>query len=581
MSDNKEKEYDPSRRRNIIKNILIVFLLVMLVLTLFSNTIMNRSLPEIQTERVASGKLTERIRKSGPVEANQSYEVKIEGNKTIDEIKIKAGQQVKKDDVLFITGTEENPEIITQEEAVETLELEYQKALLAEPEDYSKEDQAIRNARADLNAAIDKRNKAYANSGSVAQEKADLQNLKRDLSSKTARQEELKAMILALDTDDFSAAPPEMTGQLVSLQKAAVSAETDYNTVYSLYAELIKGKSEPSTDESSVQEQADLSAQIEEVRKDLEEKEEAKNKAESDYTSAKESLRRDLVSQLTDVNNSIDDINNKLAGYEDGAGTAMSLEEYDADVVLKQRTLEDLIIELNDTKKTDSITSKSATLDLDAQKKKIEREKKKLEKMKTENETAEVKSKYNGIVRSVDIKPGESTVPDVPVAVIDISEEGYTLKVKVEGDKAKRVKVGTEAEVINNWNGDIKATVKEIRNDTVPNSKDREIVFNVEGEVDPGTSLDLSIPLGSGNYDAVVPKSAVYPDSKGGYFVLIVESKSSPLGNRYYAEKVAVEILASDETSSAVQGEIKAGDFIITTASKPVKPKDQVRMKDK
>ena len=581
MSDNKEKEYDPSRRRNIIKNILIVFLLVMLVLTLFSNTIMNRSLPEIQTERVASGKLTERIRKSGPVEANQSYEVKIEGNKTIDEIKIKAGQQVKKDDVLFITGTEENPEIITQEEAVETLELEYQKALLAEPEDYSKEDQAIRNARADLNAAIDKRNKAYANSGSVAQEKADLQNLKRDLSSKTARQEELKAMILALDTDDFSAAPPEMTGQLVSLQKAAVSAETDYNTVYSLYAELIKGKSEPSTDESSVQEQADLSAQIEEVRKDLEEKEEAKNKAESDYTSAKESLRRDLVSQLTDVNNSIDDINNKLAGYEDGAGTAMSLEEYDADVVLKQRTLEDLIIELNDTKKTDSITSKSATLDLDAQKKKIEREKKKLEKMKTENETAEVKSKYNGIVRSVDIKPGESTVPDVPVAVIDISEEGYTLKVKVEGDKAKRVKVGTEAEVINNWNGDIKATVKEIRNDTVPNSKDREIVFNVEGEVDPGTSLDLSIPLGSGNYDAVVPKSAVYPDSKGGNFVLIVESKSSPLGNRYYAEKVAVEILASDETSSAVQGEIKAGDFIITTASKPVKPKDQVRMKDK
>ena len=581
MSDNKEKEYDPSKRRNIIKNILIVFLLVMLVLTLFSNTIMNRSLPEIQTERVASGKLTERIRKSGPVEANQSYEVKIEGNKTIDEIKIKAGQQVKKDDVLFITGTEENPEIITQEEAVETLELEYQKALLAEPEDYSKEDQAIRNARADLNAAIDKRNKAYANSGSVAQEKADLQNLKRDLSSKTARQEELKAMILALDTDDFSAAPPEMTGQLVSLQKAAVSAETDYNTVYGLYAELIKGKSEPSTDESSVQEQADLSAQIEEVRKDLEEKEEAKNKAESDYTSAKESLRRDLVSQLTDVNNSIDDINNKLAGYEDGAGTAMSLEEYDADVVLKQRTLEDLIIELNDTKKTDSITSKSATLDLDAQKKKIEREKKKLEKMKTENETAEVKSKYNGIVRSVDIKPGESTVPDVPVAVIDISEEGYTLKVKVEGDKAKRVKVGTEAEVINNWNGDIKATVKEIRNDTVPNSKDREIVFNVEGEVDPGTSLDLSIPLGSGNYDAVVPKSAVYPDSKGGYFVLIVESKSSPLGNRYYAEKVAVEILASDETSSAVQGEIKAGDFIITTASKPVKPKDQVRMKDK
>ena len=62
--------------------------------------------------------------------------------------------------------------------------------------------------------------------------------------------------------------------------------------------------------------------------------------------------------------------------------------------------------------------------------------------------------------------------------------------------------------------------------------------------------------------------------------MLVTKSKSSPLGNRYYAEKVEVEVVASDETSRAVRGGISAGDYVITAASKPVSPKDQVRMKD-
>lgn len=91
--------------------------------------------------------------------------------------------------------------------------------------------------------------------------------------------------------------------------------------------------------------------------------------------------------------------------------------------------------------------------------------------------------------------------------------------------------------------------------------------------------IDLSIPCGTGNYDTIVPKSAVYKDSQG-YFVLTVSSKSSPLGNRYYTDRTDVEVLASDEVSSAIQGNISAGTYIITTASKPVQANEQVRIKD-
>lgn len=62
---------------------------------------------------------------------------------------------------------------------------------------------------------------------------------------------------------------------------------------------------------------------------------------------------------------------------------------------------------------------------------------------------------------------------------------------------------------------------------------------------------------------------------------MTVKSKSTPLGNRYTAERVSVEVESSDENSSAVSGGISTGDFVITTSSKPIKPDDQVRMKDK
>lgn len=103
-----KEDYDPTKKREIIKTILIIFLAILLVLTFFSNTIMNKSLSEISTQRVTSGKLTERIRGSGLVESNQSYGVTVDGNKVVDTVMVKSGQEVKKGDILLTVGTGES-----------------------------------------------------------------------------------------------------------------------------------------------------------------------------------------------------------------------------------------------------------------------------------------------------------------------------------------------------------------------------------------------------------------------------------------------------------------------------------------
>ena len=60
--------------------------------------------------------------------------------------------------------------------------------------------------------------------------------------------------------------------------------------------------------------------------------------------------------------------------------------------------------------------------------------------------------------------------------------------------------------------------------------------------------------------------------------MLKLEEKSSPLGNRYVARRVPVEVLANDDNNSAVSAELSYGDYVITTSSAPVKSGSLVRL---
>ena len=64
-----------------------------------------------------------------------------------------------------------------------------------------------------------------------------------------------------------------------------------------------------------------------------------------------------------------------------------------------------------------------------------------------------------------------------------------------------------------------------------------------------------------------------------GEFVVVVQAKSTHLGNRYVATRVPVTILAQDDTKTAVSG-LANGDFVITTSTAPIEAGAQVRLVD-
>ena len=84
------------KRREWVKNAAIIFLSVMLVLTFFSNTFMNYSLPEVAAQYVQSGTITAKIRGTGTVESGDPYNVKISETRTISSVLVKTGDKVEK-----------------------------------------------------------------------------------------------------------------------------------------------------------------------------------------------------------------------------------------------------------------------------------------------------------------------------------------------------------------------------------------------------------------------------------------------------------------------------------------------------
>lgn len=631
MEENKN-----AKRRERIKTILIIFLAFLLVLTFFSNTILNYSLPTVQAQYATYGQISEKVRGSGVVTANQKFNVNAEGNRTVSKVKVKIGDTVKEGDELFVLGGSESDDSIKMAESeLRAAELEYQKALLTLAPDYAKENQEIKEAREDLQTAINTLNRARSQSGSAISSAAYQQAMKQvtELGEKLMT---LKGYLTMLESGETEGIPAEYMLSQTDAQAAyneanlayeAAKAELDAKqsalTVSSaeqqatvttldraaetadIAAERAKADYEASADDLELKramedaqaaakyahEDADAAkAVLEDIlakESEIKTAQEACDQAADALETAKAALGDSLGSVSAAINNAInavqrdlDAANATVSAYE-AQGETQDISSLEADVTAKERSLQALILALAETKKTDDLTAKTTAIDLQSQQNAIQEKRDALEKLKKDSGTQTVKAKTAGIVASVNVAAGDEVSAGTTLAEISLTDSGFIVEFTVTAEQARKVKVGVNAEVTNNYYSDIKATLISAKADpTNPSSQDKKLVFQITGrDVTPGQLLALSIPCSSQNYDCVVPSSALQEDNDG-KFVLVMQSKSTPLGNRYYASRVNVTVLASDDINSAVQGDINASDFVITNSEKPLKPGNQVRMED-
>ena len=98
-------------RKDWIKNILIVFLIILLLLTFFSNTIMNYSLAEVSSSYITSGSISTAIRGTGTIQSVDPYNVTISEGRKVESVNVRKGDTVSKGDVLFVLEEGESTEV--------------------------------------------------------------------------------------------------------------------------------------------------------------------------------------------------------------------------------------------------------------------------------------------------------------------------------------------------------------------------------------------------------------------------------------------------------------------------------------
>jgi len=140
------------KKRGWVKNAAIIFLAAMVVLTFFSNDIMNRSLPEVSAQYATSGTINARIRGSGQVSANSNYEVLFSQTRTVQEVRIRTGDVVSAGDILFVLAGDSSEELDKAQDDLYGLLLELETMLIENSldGDYAAENRNIRLKREDI-----------------------------------------------------------------------------------------------------------------------------------------------------------------------------------------------------------------------------------------------------------------------------------------------------------------------------------------------------------------------------------------------------------------------------------------------
>ena len=308
-----------------------------------------------------------------------------------------------------------------------------------------------------------------------------------------------------------------------------------------------------------------------------------------EYDSSKKKYEDTIAavkSELKDKQKSAQDMYDEAKAEEDELAKKAdkTVEEAEEEIRKMERTLAEAKIDLELKQRQDAQTAGENSLDMKDKQSKIADQKKvisdceeNIKKLEEKSIGAKIPAQVGGKVTEINVVAGEEAEAQKTVAKIEMSEKGYSLEMTVTTEQAKKVKIGDEAEVQYFWYGDASATLQSIATDSQNPSKNKILKFAVKGDVTPGQSLQLAMGSKGQNYDVIVPNSAIREDNNG-KFVLSVVAKSSPLGNRYVAERVDVDVLASDDTSSAVSGAISGSEFIITTSTKPIEAGMQVRL---
>ncbi len=433
----------------------------------------------------------------------------------------------------------------TEEEEIELSnargQLAYYQAMLSNA---SQSDAIVAEKLAKAQAAYDE------NETKIAQYEEQMKSMEQDLEDQNR--------VLARDKEDYAALKAEIDA-FVPMDKQ------EYNAALKQAQEDVKAAEKIKEDKDELF--GDAQSDYSEAKANYDAAKKNGKKIDGKYTEAQLlQLIEETEEQLTEAKEHLEDLQKEqdTDGYP-------SYEAYKEAITAKERSIEELKTALS--RKQDE-----NKLDEPAYKEAIARARKEVKRLSESVGSSVIKAKVAGTVNNIAVTAGQKVEAQTVLLELEQQDKGYSVVLSMTTEQSKRISVGQAATILYYWGDTPEATVTSIKPSKSDPQNTREVTLNLIGDITAGQSFTFSLGERSANYDTVVPNSAIREDSNG-KFVLVVEAKTTPIGNRYTAVRRDVEVIAEDEVNTAVSG-LTGGEFVITTSTTPITQGQQVRLSD-
>ena len=564
-----------NRRKTIIR-IMVAFVAGLALLTFFSNTIMNLTIPKVMGEYATRGNLAYTNTATGTIKVeNETKVIGVEG-RTIDKIMVSSYDTVNEGDVIATLKPVENTDDLKELEAqLLTLQREKEYAerapssnsLTTYEQAVDTAQDTLSEAQEALTAAQNKQATIDSADATILDQTAQLAEYQSALDYATAEKAGYEDQIK--DIDD-SIKP--LADQITVYQSYGYQITIEEDTGYYRFTDPDTGLTEsdpigttPVTDGEKIR---DLCYQI------------------NQYLDAKAPIQSDLdAAQSVIDSNSASIAACQLAitnaeTAKEAAEALPSVSDAQKLVDTAQTGLSTAQQSLSDAQVNAGIEADKAQDAADDRDKSIEELETKIAELEAKNEQTEIKAPASGYIYNISIEEGSVMEKNQTIAyVIPVDDRQCTATFTFPSDVASRLSIGDEMDVTMGYVDS--CTIINIKPDPDNPREYKQVKCAInDAYAFPGESITVRADKSNKDYECVIPSSAVNKDNSG-YFVYQIVGSSSPLGDKYTVKRVDVTVQDDDGTYAAISGEKLDKDaMIVVRSEKPLEDGERVRLED-
>ena len=585
-----------SARRSRVVKAMVAFVAVLALLTFFSNTLMNLTIPKVMGAYASRGNLSYSNSARGTITVENQTEVKGLEGRTVDQVKVTNYDTVQAGDtILTLKPIEESEDLQSKRDRLKQLErdAEYD-SRTDNTTDFTSYYDSINMAKATLSDAEDTLY-AVQNKDAVEEENKQIINeesvkevsLKATVTEAAKTVEDIQKQIDAIDAsiaplqaqiDVYTALGTPTPTPRPDAPETTEPAATEPETPVPEGATATPTPSPspaPAYDEDGL-DPTSPTYEMEKLMLKIREYEDQKTALESQLESAKTRLD-EASAELAECQGKIKDAQAEIDALKQLPSEAAAQNA----VTTARNAVNTAQKALSDAQTAAGITEDKARDTAEDREEEIAKLKKQIEELEKQAKVTEIKAPVGGYIYNIAVASGDAlTAKTFVTYIIPETDRVCSVSFKFSSQAAQSIRVGMDLEITS---GFIQGcTVQSIKPDPDNPRANKIVKCMVAGnDAWPGEEITVNAGRGNDSYTCVVPSSAVSEDNNG-HFVYVIVGSSTPLGDKYTVKRVDVSIEATDGAATAIKGEglDKYDVMIVVRAEKPLEDGQRVRLED-